>query len=95
MSEWMLAERRLSISELARQEGVSIPTVWRWTKRGIRGVALETFTLGGRRFTTAEAFRRWFLATQAEQSTAPRSETRLSRQAAIRAAELEADAAGV
>ena len=95
MSGNLLNEKRLSLTELARDQGVAVPTVWRWAKRGIRGVALETFHVGAKRFTTREAFMRWIEATQVDQPTASRSETKRSRQAAIRAAELEADAAGV
>ncbi len=30
-------------------------TVWRWATRGVRGVRLQTWTVGGRRFTTIDA----------------------------------------
>ena len=54
-----LKEQRLTLTQLAKQEGVSIPTPWRWANRGVRGVVLETFNVGGRRFTTHEAFQRF------------------------------------
>lgn len=37
-------------------------TVWRWILVGIRGRILESGTIGGRRYTSREAIRR-FLAT--------------------------------
>ena len=30
-------------------------TMWRWALKGVDGVKLETFKIGGRRYTTAEA----------------------------------------
>ena len=33
----------------------STATMWRWAHRGVDGVKLETFKIGGRRYTTAEA----------------------------------------
>lgn len=36
-------------------------TVWRWARKGVRGVKLETEQIGGRLVTTAEAVER-FLA---------------------------------
>lgn len=32
-----------------------VATVWRWATHGIRGVRLQTWTVGGRRFTTIPA----------------------------------------
>jgi hypothetical protein len=34
-------------------------TVHRWSKRGIRGVRLQTALIGGRRYTSREAIRRF------------------------------------
>lgn len=55
----LLSEMRIPITDLARREGVSTPTVWRWAIRGCRGVRLETYTVGARRYTTEEAFARF------------------------------------
>ncbi len=55
----LLSEKRLSLTELARRERVAPPTIWRWYKKGVRGVRLETFVVGNRRFTTEEAFGRF------------------------------------
>lgn len=95
MATDLLRETRISLTALAREQGVSIPTVWRWAQRGIRGVRLETYHVGARRYTTEEAFSRWVAATQVgEQPTTP-SRTSRQREAAIRQAERELERAGV
>ena len=35
-------------------------TLWRWSQRGIKGVRLETISVGGQRCTSVEALRRFF-----------------------------------
>ncbi|BBO35558.1 DUF1580 domain-containing protein [Lacipirellula parvula] len=99
MSDY-LNETRVSLSELATREGVNVSTVWRWTLRGVRGVTLESFAVGGRRFTTLQAFERFVekstAASPSLASAAPRPSTHSSqREAAIQAAENELDNAGV
>ena len=37
-------------------------TVWRWLQSGVRGVVLESVLIGGRRYTSTEAIRRFLLA---------------------------------
>ncbi len=94
----LLAESRLSLAELARREGMAVSTVWRWTLRGVRGVKLETFSVGAKRCTTGEAFGRFVDATTAAAQgtpTAPPVRTNRQRDAAIRAAEVELAKAGV
>ena len=61
----LLAENRVPIAKLARQLGVTTSTVWRWRQKGVRGVRIETFMLGGRRFTTRESYRRFVERTTA------------------------------
>ena len=67
----LLTESRISISELAQMLGVTTPTVWRWRKFGVRGVRLETFMLGGRRYTTRESHRRFVERTTAAANGEP------------------------
>jgi hypothetical protein len=61
----LMSETLLSLSEagrsLPRQPGPS--TLWRWHRRGISGVKLETVVIGGRRYTSHEALRRFVDAT--------------------------------
>lgn len=59
----LLAETRLTFTQLAHREKVAIATVWRWAQNGIRGIHLESLRIGGRRFTTAEAFERFIAAS--------------------------------
>ncbi len=94
----LLSEHRLSLTELARKEGVSVPTAWRWAQRGCKGIRIQTIQIGGRRFTTREAFARFVEATTAaangpQPATAAR--TNRQRQAAIKRAEKELDSAGI
>ncbi len=43
---------RLSVAQLANQEGVDPATVRRWARRGTRGVRLRITHIGGRCFVT-------------------------------------------
>jgi len=98
MQNDLLSENRVSMTQLARQMGVTIPTIWRWRQRGIRGIKLETFLIGGRRFTTTEAHRRFVEATTAAADGPARpttARTSRQRQRAIEEAERALDAAGI
>ena len=46
----------------------SVPTLWRWMLKGIRGKVLESIRVGGRRFTSREACRR-FMEPSCDEST--------------------------
>ena len=94
----LLAERRISMTKLARQEEVAISTPWRWEKKGVRGIYLETYMRGGRRYTTHEAFARFVEATtkvSSGEQPSSTSRTNRQRQAAIAHAERALDAAGI
>lgn len=65
-SEQILSESRLTLTELAKREGVNVCTCWRWATAGVRGVVLETLATGGKRITSAEAFSRWVAAQNPE-----------------------------
>ncbi len=96
-----LNESRISLADLACRENVNISTIWRWTLRGVRGVVLESFSVGARRYTTLEAFQRFVeRSTAASSSAASRSAGRPSvlngqREFDILAAEAELDQAGI
>ena len=93
----LLAETRLSLTELARREGVAVSTAWRWTLRGVRGAKLETFSVGAKRYTTDEAFGRFVEATTAAAQTTPPPptvRTHHQRTAAITRAERELKSVG-
>ena len=88
----LLNESRVSLTKLAREQGVHVSTVWRWALRGVRGHRLECFSLGGRRYTTREAFERFIAHTTTK--GCPRPETPRQRQRSIDAAERELDQLG-
>lgn len=89
-----MRESRMSITELARREKVAVSTAWRWMLRGCRGHRLETFAVGGKRYTTAEAFSRFVAATNGQSNVAPVASAK-ARQSRIEQAERELSAAGI
>lgn len=64
----LLDEERVSLTKVAREFDVHPATIWRWYRRGIKGVFLESFTIGGKRFTTREALARFILRTNSKPS---------------------------
>ncbi|MCO6043323.1 DUF1580 domain-containing protein [Aeoliella sp. ICT_H6.2] len=86
----LLAEQRLSLGKLARQEGLNPTTVWRWSTRGVRGVKLETMNIGARRFTTQEAYERFVERSTAVANGTPIPQrTAKQKESAIDRAEAE------
>lgn len=61
----LLTETRMTLAELARREKTNPATVHRWAMKGLGGIRLESFKVGGRRHTTQEAFTR-FVARSSE-----------------------------
>jgi len=61
MLEWRDGEEPLTMAQVAKlhPRGVSVGTVRRWARIGIAGVILESWTEGGERFTTREAYQRF------------------------------------
>ena len=86
MTEKLLSETRISFATLAREQDVSLPTVWRWSQRGIRGFVLESFNLGAKKFTTREAFQRWVSLTNGEPVQPRSSRQRAADQSRAKAA---------
>ena len=41
---------------------VATSTLWRWSSTGVKGVQLETVLVGGQRYSSLEAFRRFVAA---------------------------------
>lgn len=58
----------------------SVPTIWRWTLKGVRGSVLDSVRVGGRRFTSREACRRFVDETSAEKLSRPTNTKRRRRQ---------------
>ena len=49
----------------------SLSTWWRWWRHGVKGVRLETVVVGGRRYTSASAVRRFAAALTATSTDTP------------------------
>jgi hypothetical protein len=75
---------------------VSKAAGYRWIYTGVRGEKLETFFIGGLRYTSKEALERFFTAIKAaaDGEIAP-ARTPRQREQAIRRAELELDREGI
>jgi hypothetical protein len=69
----LLTEQKLSLNNLAQREGVNVSTAWRWVLRGVRGIRLESYCAGGRRYTTEPAWVRFCEATTAVAHGGPRT----------------------
>ncbi|TWT47184.1 DUF1580 domain-containing protein [Botrimarina hoheduenensis] len=92
----LMDEKRLTLTELAKRERVNVCTVWRWAQRGAKGVRLETFSVGGRRYTTQEAFRRFVSGTtRAAQGTEAGHSSCVAEDHEFAAADAFLDAEGV
>ena len=91
----ILQERRLTLSQAARQLQLHVSTVWRWTLRGVRGVKLETSLVGGQRFTSHEALDRFVARINATDSSASAVGNSHQRQREIEAAERELAESGI
>jgi hypothetical protein len=87
---------RYSFAQVAQRLDVSLPTVWRWALKGCKGVVLESFCIGGRRYTTGECVSQFIKATTAAASGAPPPQ-RKNRQAraSIRRAHQDLDNDGI
>lgn len=71
-------------------------TIFRWHQRGIKGVRLETYVVGGKRYTSKEALRRFIERTTEARDGAPVEQApSRRRQAEISKAEAELAAAGI
>jgi hypothetical protein len=94
----LFSEERMTLSQLAKEEQVNPSTTWRWYLSGCRGVKLETYVSGGRRYTTRQAFRRFQEACTAASTTGyPVASTRTpaQRERDIQRAEAELAKMGV
>ena len=58
----LLSEQRISLGQLANEQGLSMSTVRRWATRGVRGHKLECLYIGGRVYVTREAFERFIFS---------------------------------
>ena len=93
MTDSLFSEERISLNALVKCEGVHVCTVWRWCLHGCKGHRLESFNVGGRKFTTLLAYERWLAKLNGE--WLPMRQTPKQREQAIAAAERELDALGI
>ena len=52
-------------------KAISTSTLWRWANVGIRGHVLETILIGGQRYSSPQAFRRFVAAGNREKVARP------------------------
>ena len=74
---------------------LNIATVFRWTKRGVRGVVLETICIGNTRCTSEAALVRFFQRLAMPKSTPPGTRTPAERAAAHARVTAALKAAGI
>ncbi len=92
----LIREATDSHSRSAQVRCESFSTTWRWALHGVRGVRLETYSVGVQRFTTQEAIERFVQATTAvANGEQPKPRTNRQRVAAITQAERSLDQAGM
>ena len=58
-------------SALPGRKRVALPTLHRWRLHGVRGVRLETVLVGGLRYTSREAIRRFIATQNRDEQSAP------------------------
>ena len=89
------APDRISLPQLAREQGVSPVSTWRWAHRGCRGIVLPTFCVGHRRYTTRAAFSEWCAQVTAVANGNAAGHVEMSRERRIERAEKETSRLGV
>lgn len=89
------ASDRISLPLLAREQGVSPVSTWRWALRGSRGVILPTFCVGHKRYTTRAAFAEWCARVTAAANGESQGRAPAIRDTAIERAERETEQLGV
>ena len=74
----------------------SLPTLWRWRRKGVKGVKLETVSIGTRVYTSREAVARFIERTTAAANNEPTPvRSPAARERAIARAERELAAEGI
>jgi len=83
-------EHMISMAEAARSlpRRPHVSTLYRWHRRGVRGIKLQTWLVGGRRYTTPDALEKFVVATTAAaDGETPPTRTPRQRDRAIHQAE--------
>lgn len=87
---------RLTLTQLARQEGVAPSSAWRWATIGVRGIRLPTTMIGSKRVTTRSCFQWWCEQLTNSANSRPMSAETVAQQqndVAMRAERAEAELA--
>ena len=71
----------------------SLPTLWRWMLKGVRGCKLDSIRIGGRRFTSQEACQRFM--TDSRDAGASNAKVREKREQSLSLARLALDQLGI
>jgi hypothetical protein len=103
MSVDILSEAIVSLAEAAKiiPTRPDVSTLWRWYRRGVRGIRLETVIIGGKRYTSRESIQRFIeRTTEAHDKGAaapakPFARTRRNRNAAVTEAKKKLQAPGI
>jgi hypothetical protein len=74
---------------------IHISTLYRWASRGVRGAVLETVTIGGTRYTSLQALRRFSRPGASIRSVRPNRAAQSRAQAKQRASARAAQILGV
>lgn len=62
MTKELTVEKRVPLTQLAKEFGVNRKTVARWADEGFRGEKLESYRIGKKRFSTRQAANRFLAA---------------------------------
>lgn len=86
---------RITLTQLARQEGVAPSSTWRWATKGVRGIRLPTVMVGAKkRVTTRNVFVNWceqLTAMAKDQAVPDETTAQLRTDEASRAERAEAE----
>jgi hypothetical protein len=90
------ADKIITLNDAAALLGrrISYSTWWRGGNRGVRGHKLQLTRIGGRTAVSVEALQTFIAAINSD-GAAPATRTNRQRQAAIKRAQAECEAAGI
>ncbi len=71
---------RITLTQLARQEGVDPSSSWRWSTKGVRGIRLPTAMAASKRVTTRAIYLQWCEQLTAIANGRPASDVVASQQ---------------
>lgn len=83
MTETVFNQQLLTLKEASKRipSRPHVATLWRWVNIGCRGVRLESWLIGGLRYTSVEAIDRFFAAMNSKPATQPANRSKAIDQA--------------